>query len=210
MVTVDDRGQAFTLEGFIAALLLLASLAFVLQSTGVTPLSSSTSSQHVENQQAAMAGGLLDIARADGSLRPALLYWNDANGTFHGTEPPASGDGYYMACGMPTAFGDHLARTFDDQGLACNVIVRYVNSTTGDVATRRMIYVGAPTDTAMRAVASITLYDDDTLYAADGTPTGTTLTSIASDPSAAFYAPDADPDGPVYNVVRVEVIVWRT
>lgn len=240
------RGQVFTVEGFVAAFLLLASIAFALQMTAVSPLSASTSSQHVQNQQAALVSGVLDTARADGSLDEALRYWNPSDGVFHGSEPPA-GEGYYTACTFPTAFGELLGRTFDERGVACNVNLHYVNATTGAVETRRLVHMGVPTDDAVRATTLVTLYDDDELLDSAGTPTGTTLGSVPDPdatptptpvptatatatatpigtptptavPTAAptpastpvFYAADADGSGPVYNVVQVEVVVWRT
>lgn len=202
MVSGDHRAQAFTLEGFIAALLLLATVAFVLSATAVTPLSASTSSQHAETQAAGLVGGTLDAAAANGTLRETVLYWNDSGGTFHG----ATDAGTYTNCELPTEFGTLLTRSVYDQGWACDVNVRYLdpaNATTP--VTQRVVDSGTPSDTAVRVVRTVTLYDDDVLYDAAGNRTNTTLANATT-----FYAPDADSDGPVYNVVQVEVIAWRT
>lgn len=206
MVSTDRRGQVFTVEGFVAAFLLLASVAFAIQMTAVSPLSSSTSSQEVENQQAAMARGVLDSAIADGALGPALLHWNATSGSFHDTVP---GTLYYTQCSTPTAFGGVLERTFEDASVACNVNLGFVRPD-GSLGTRRLVYSGVPTDGAVHAVTSVTLYDDDRLYDDAGNETATTLAAVEADGNATFYAPDADPAGPVYNVIRVEVVVWRT
>lgn len=200
----DRRGQAFTLEGFIAALLLLATVAFVINATAVTPLSSSTSSQHAETQGAGLVGGVLDAAAANDTLRPTVLYWNDSGGAFHNS----TDGGTYTNCEVPTEFGTLLTRSVYDQGWACNVNVRYldldpVNGTTPVV--QRVVDSGSPSDTSVRVVRTVTLYDDDVLYDANGDPTNTTLVNATT-----FYAPDSDPSGPVYNVVQVEVIAWRT
>ena len=200
-----DRGQAFTLEGFVAALLLLATVAFVVQATAVTPLTESTSSQHAETQTAAMVGGVLDAAAANGSLKPTLLYWNESAGTFHGAEQA----GVYTNCEAPTAFGRLLSRSLFDQGFACSVNVRYLNASTGfQPETQRLVYSGEPSDNAVRVVRAVTLYDDDRLLDASGNPTDTTLT--AANATGTFYTPDAALSSPVYAVVEVEVIVWRT
>jgi len=194
-----DRGQVFTLEAFVAALLLLSSVVFVLQVTAATPLSPSTSNQHVENQESMVASGLLDTAAAKGALRSTLLYW-DANASgFHN----ASVKGYYLTCAFDTPFGDMLNRTFEARGTACDVNLRSVG-VDGTIHSRKLVYVGDPTDNAVRVTTTITLYDDDVLLDANGNPTGTTLAE-----SKTFYAPDVAPDGPLYNVVEVEVIVWR-
>jgi len=51
----------------------------------------------------------------------------------------------------------------------------------------------------------VTLFDDDLLTDLDGVDTNVTVSN-----SSTFYAPDAAPDDDLYNVVRVEVTVWRS
>lgn len=209
MVSADRRGQAFTLEGFVGALLLLATVAFVVQSTAVTPLSESTSSQHAETQAAAMTGGVLDAAAANGSLQPALLYWNESAGAFHGAESTTT----YTDCAFPTEFGRLLGRSVYDQGFTCNVNVRYLAyGPDGGLQPelRRVVFSGTPSDNAVRAVRTVTLYDDDTLVNATGVPTNVTLAAVAADANVTYFAPDAAPSSSLYNVVEVEVVVWRT
>lgn len=202
MVT-GDRGQAHTLEAIAAALLLLASLSFALQMTIVTPLSASTSSQHLESQQSATANGILASAAETGALREAVLFWNDTSGGFHGT-----GDlGYYTADPPDNAFGEMLNRSFDRKGIAYNVYVKS-QSPTGETVTRRMVYRGVPSEHAVSATRTLTLRNDDRLVDADGTRNATSLASAAS-----FYIRDADASKPsrsrLYNLVTVEVVVWR-
>ncbi|WP_254537780.1 DUF7288 family protein [Halomarina litorea] len=212
---MDRRGQAHTLEAVVTSMLLLTSLVFALQVTAVTPLSASTSSQHIENQQQATAEGLLEIASREGALKPALLYGNDsADGRddgrfgFHET----SGEAFYTNDPPTNRFGALLDRTFGGEGLAYNVFVVY-QTAGGDTARLRMVYQGEPSDNAVVATTLVTLYDGDVLHEpeADGDstdvarPTGTTLAGAGDE----FYALDANPDSPVFNVVRVEVVVWR-
>lgn len=195
----DERGQVFTLEAFIAALLVLSSIVFVLSAVTATPLSGSSSNRHVENQQASLANGILDTATANDELRSTLLSWDDSNGTFHGAQEK----GYYLSCSFDTAFGELLARTLYDNGIACTVSLQYLTEGR-DIRSERLVYVGEPTDNAVRGQTTVVLYDDDRLVDASGSPTGTTLAE-----SATFYAPDAAPDDRLYNVIEVEVILWR-
>nr|WP_267163201.1 hypothetical protein [Halovenus salina] len=88
MVASDDRGQALTLEAVVGAILMLAAIGFALQMTAVTPLSASTSSQHIENQLQSTSEGVLDTAADTGALREAVLYWNETTGEFHGNADP--------------------------------------------------------------------------------------------------------------------------
>ena len=192
------RGQAHTLEAFVAATILLASIVFSLQVTAVTPLTASTSSQHIENQQEAVATGVLAAAAENGTLKPTLLYVNNSTGRFHGN----TFDGMYVSGGPPTALGRTLDDAFHERGIAFNL---YVHHLTSDRTIRRetIVRMGGPSDNAISARRTVTLYDDDVLYADDETETTHTLTD-----STAFYAADRHP-GPLYNVVEVEVVVWR-
>lgn len=195
--TSHHRGQAFTLEGVVAAVVVLVSLLFALQVAGVTSLSASTAGGHLVDQQAAVTSGVLDTAAAEGTIEPTLLYWDDQEGTFHRSEVTEP----FYATGPPTAFGAHLNETLTDRTVAYNVNLYGVDRN-GTVVRQPLVRNGRPSDDAVAATRTVTLYDDDRLLAENGTATGPTLAN------ASFYLADADPDGPLYNVVRVEVVAW--
>ena len=193
------RGQAHTLEALVASLLLLSGVAFALQVTTVTPLSASTSSQHIENQLGATADGVLAAASENGALKRAVLF-TDEDGNFHG-----SSDSYYTNSGPPNQFGAMLERAFERRGIVFNVYVNY-QTANGQFRRKRMVYRGVPSDNAVAVTKTVTLTDDDVLHAdpdGDGVaePTGITVKS-----SSLYH--DAVGDG-LYNVVSVEVVVWR-
>ncbi|WP_082223349.1 DUF7288 family protein [Halosimplex carlsbadense] len=192
------RGQAHALEGVVASLVLLSAVVFALQMTAVTPLSASTSSQHLENQQRESARGILGAAAANGSLEPAVLYWSGTAERFHG----ASDQGYYTSGAPETAFGRMLGRSFDRGGVAYNVRLSFADGSGGQEEIA-MVYQGEPSDNAVSATRTVVLLDDAQLLDAGGEPRGETVRE-----SSRFYAPDAD-SGSVYNVIRVEVVVWR-
>ncbi len=197
-MTADRRGQAHTLEAFTASLLLVGAIIFALQVTAVTPLTASTSSQHIENQQLQVASGLLDSAVSNGSLREAVLYWNDSTGEYYRVDETES---TYVTGGPPgLTFGEMLNRTFRDRGIAFNVYVWYVGAG-GDLRREPMVYFGAPSDNSVSARRTVTLFDDDRLTAPGP--------SVPLSEAETFFAQDFAPDSGVYNVVRVEVIVWR-
>ena len=196
MVT-EDRGQAYTLEAIIAAVLLISSLVFALQVTAVTPLSASTSNQHIENQQRASAAGVLTAAQEAGALKDAVLFWNDSQGKFHGADRT-----FYTNIYPPNEFGNITERAFEGRGLAVNVLV-YPDA---NADPSRMVYRGEPSDNAVSASRTVTIYEDDVL-------TGTMAPDDTVNASAAanfteVAPPDANSND-VYNVVRVEVVVWR-
>lgn len=192
-----DRGQAHTLEAFAAALVLLASLTFALQVTAVTPLTASTSSQHIENQQKAVAEGILAAAAENETLEPTLLFYDEALDSYHETTT----DGQYANGGPPTPLGEDLDEAFLKRGIAYNLHVHYLNAQR-ERRTVQMVTSGEPSDQAVSATRQVTLYDDDVLYDADFEPTGTEVNGTG------VYT-DAYPDTQLYNVVVVEVTVWR-
>ncbi|MFB6219984.1 MAG: hypothetical protein ABEH90_00975 [Halolamina sp.] len=191
----NDRGQAHTLEAVAAAMLLLASVLFALQVTAVTPLTGSTSSQHIENQQAALAEGVLAAEAENGTVVPTLLYWNASQSSFRNTS------GFYRSAGPPTTFGAVLNKTLGDRNIAFDVSIYYAR-TNGEREKRPLVDLGEPSDHASTASRMFTLYDDDRIIAANGSELGTLSETN-------YFAPDVAPNNRVYNVVEVEVVVWR-
>lgn len=191
------RAQAHTLEGITAAIILLSGVLFALQATAVTPITASTSNQHIENQQAAVAEGTLAAAEANGTLTPALLYWNTSGERFNGT----GSDGVYANGGPPVPFGATLDRTFGAERVAFNVDIGY--RTTGDGRGRiRMVYMGSPSDNAVAATRTVVLFDDDPL----GDGTGNVSAAAAG---GEFYPGAVDAEGPLFGVMEVRIVVWR-
>lgn len=195
----SDRGQAHALEGVSAALLVVLSLLFALQIVATGPLAASTAREHVSNQLRGAGEGTIAVADERDDLHAALLYWNDTGGKFHGADL----DSLYVDRAPPNAFGDLLEATFPGNRTVYNVVLRY----RGENDTREsltMVYSGEPTEGAVTVRRTVTLYDEDRLRAADGSRTGVTISGAGD----RFYAEDVAP-GPVYNVVVVEVTIWR-
>ena len=191
-----DRAQVLTLEAVSAGILLLLAVGFALQMTAVTPLSASTSSQHLENQLQSSATGVLASTSESGALREAVLYWNETEGRYHN----ASDVNYYRSGPPDNEFGDALDRAFGDRNVAYNVVVHY-QLADGSQFTQRMIYQGQPSDHAVSASRTVALMDTHNLTAPGGGP--------ELQDSGSFYAEDAAPGDSLYNLVRVEVIAWR-
>lgn len=192
------RGQAHTLEAITAAILVLSAVVFALQVTAVTPLTGSTSSQHIENQQNEVAEGLLAAEDRQGTLSETLRYYNATTNRFHG----ASRSGYTTG-GPPTAFGAALNETFLERGIALNVHVHYLRSD-GEVRSTQLVDLGEPSDHATSATRFVTLYDSDPLLDATGSETATTVGD-----SELYVEADTSPETDLFTVVTVEVVVWR-
>ncbi len=191
----DDRGQAHTLEAFTAALLLVAGLIFATQATAVTPLSASTSNQHVENQVEVAAQDVLTTTKASGDLTAAVLYYDD------GFVGAGSGGAY---TGLPDDPGHPLRaalkEAFDDRRIAFNVEVYYPDD--GDVAGTTMVDMGSPTDNAATASTRVPL------YAADRFGENDELV-LADDGPDEYFADPVGGSDTLYTVVEVRITAWQ-
>jgi len=67
-----------------------------------------------------------------------------------------------------------------------------------------MLYNGEPSDNAVSADRTVTLFDADWIRNADGSRNKT-----LSDADNFYIESDTHPNTQVYDVVRVEVVVWR-
>ena len=196
----EDRAQAHTLEAFAAAILIVAGLTFALQATAVTPLSASTSNQHLENQQRAVADDLLEPSAANGDLEDALLRWDPVNETFTDGRSPS----YFTAGGPPNTFGEALNATFGERRIAFNVHIRH-GSDNGDETT--LVDMGSPSDNAVTATRTVVLTDDANLTAPGHGNTTLRALSNGSEPGE-FYAADAAV-GAIYDRMEVRIVVWQ-
>lgn len=197
-----DRGQAYTLEAFLAATILLASLAFALQVSAIDPLARDTADQQLSNQQGGLAGSALAAAHENGSIGETLRYWNATGDRFH----DAGNDGVYGGA-PPTPFGRILSDSLGDRGYAYNVNLYHVN-TTGEYERTQLVFQGTPSDRSVRATQTVTLLDDDDRLEPDFSHSDDTLHNIED----SYFANDTatDPRGGVFNVVEVEVVAWRS
>lgn len=199
----DDRGQAFTLEGVAAALLVLIAVLYTLQGIVVTPTTPGTLDRQTRAELSTQAGDLLSAAHENGSLVDAALDWNDSAATFHSDDHEVTAELGHGQEDPDSALGRMLNQTFAQRGLTYNVYVRYRNGE-DTTETERVVYIkrGVPTDNAVMARFSVALYDDMRLTSS------TTNDPLVALNESRFYARDIDSHGPLYNVVEIQVVVW--
>lgn len=206
----DSRGQAFTLEGLASALILLGALLFAVQSVVVTPTSSGgvdASTQADLRQQADDI--LLATARADrNDLSTLVRNWSQSSRTFAGAVHRHIGYGPEKP---PSTFGVMLNQTFTQRSYFYNIDVVYRprNLSTG---TERLpfVYRGEPSETAVSASYTVTLYDNQTLTARNASRNVELWqydTNATNGENGYYPIPNAV-KGPVYNVVEVRIVVW--
>lgn len=208
---MSARAQTFTLEAFVAAILLLAALAFSLHAVAVSPNTAGAAGAETQSQHVGIASGLLDEAAANGTLQKTLLYWDQNNTMFYEADLEPDEGGHYIGQ-LPQSqsapvFGNRTAEMFADRRVRYNIdlVYRTENGTRGR---KRLVESGTPSDDAVRVVQTVTLYNDTQVLNASG-EANATLAEIQAGPGR-FYAPDAVPGSPLYNVIRVEVVLWQT
>ncbi|PSQ57477.1 hypothetical protein BRD22_01920 [Halobacteriales archaeon SW_8_68_21] len=203
----DDRGQAHTLEAFTAALLLIAGLIFATQATAITPLSASTSNQHVENQAAIAAQDVLTATEENGNLTAALLYYED--GKF-----VDSGDGTGYAGVPPESHPLHgpLTEAFGDRQIAFDIEVYYPEDGGNRTSDATVVDTGSPSDNAATASARVALYGDDRLFNASVDDPGDATYSgprLANESGHDYFAPSVGGSDTLYTVVEVKITAWQ-
>lgn len=196
----DDRGQAFTLEGLVAGVILLTSLLFALQGVVVTPGAPGADIEPETRQQAV---DMLDLAEQEGWLDEMLRYVDteDEGVTFYGATDTTVG---YGSAIPDTDFGSLLEETFYERGKVVNVILEFPREGHVGTTSEPLIFRGEPPSASTVATTTVTLYSNQTLTA----PGGEEITLAEATADGSFPVPNADPDSPLHNVVHVRVIVW--
>ncbi|RZV08094.1 hypothetical protein BDK88_3056 [Natrinema hispanicum] len=200
----DDRGQAYTLEGFVSAMVVLMAVLFALQSVVITPTSGGLSDRSVQAQLQQEAQDALMVGDRDGNLSETIRNWNTSDNKFHKASVPGpDGNSTYNT----TAFADQsrlggiLEQRFADNGYSYNVELIYEND--GEFNTTYLVYQGAPSPDAVTASYVVTLYENNILTAYKNEQIA--LTDSEADD---YPIPQETDTELVYNIVEVRVIVW--
>lgn len=203
----DDRGQAFTLEALIGSILILTAVLFALQAIVITPTTAGTIDRDVAEQRVGQADDALQIAASEDELSHMVRYFNGT--TDDGDPVPAGADenGYSREEGIPPAvagrFGAILNEAFGGQQYNVEVIPLEPNGNRDADNATSFFSQGDPTNQAVSASMTVTLYDDQTL-----TAPGERDTTLADADENLYPFPNVDDTEAIYNVVEVRITVW--
>lgn len=209
---MEERGQLYTLEGIFAALIIFLGLLFAIQATTTTPGAAGATNPNAIQQDDVYVDDVLSSMNRS-TIEDATLYWGSDGfhctpsgefytGSWSCTNDPArdTGEAY-----PPNPFGAVLEQRLDDR-YSYNVRVAYNDS--GSLAYQRMVYQGEPGVGAVRGATSIVLYENDHRQQSNGGE-GCGL----SDSGCSIYAPNiggsSGGSSGLYNVVHVELVIWR-
>jgi len=203
-----DRGQGYTLEGVIGSLVVLSAVLFSMQSVALTPGAGGSVDVAERQELRHQATDILVLASQNDtfSLSKLARYWNERKRTFAGGLTPRLGYGNRHP---PGSLGTMLNQTFENRSRSYNLQLRYLPENPNDeTLTTPVVFQGTPSDTAVVAKRTVTLYDNQTLTSpnAGRVELWEYGTSLADDDG--YYPIPNAVEGPVYNVVEVRLIVW--
>lgn len=196
-----SRGQTFTLEGVIGAILVLASVVLALQAVDIAPVTS----DGIDSRNDRLETRTEDLlaAAADRDALRTTVTCVGATG-----EPEA---GLANPNDPRTQFGVLLNQTLAQNGNEFIVFVEYQDA---DGLVRNRLYpsgdINAPTD-AVSVSRQVTLYNSDPVHREDSdscVPDSDGATLAEEDQFYIDRHADVDETTNLYNTVRVRVIAW--
>lgn len=211
----NDKGQMHTVEGMMAAVIMILVLVVVVKSTAITPLSSSSTNKHVQLELMNMGNDLLTSLDYDTTLggmstsplKKSILDWDGsqfvlADGvTYQGTYAPTD----------VSLNGNQLAKalyfTFHQYGVAYNVEIFYMDDHGNVIPASNnqyvsdhpsMIWNGDPSDNAVTVSKVLAIHN---------TEISTYATNFYANTGIPAVAPTSSSD--LYNLVIVKLTLWR-
>lgn len=205
----DNRGQAYTLEGIIGAIIIASALVVGIQAVNVTPWTGSGSAEAAE--LSAQGGDALELADDRDALRTAVTCLGP------GTSPtPHPG-----VLSTDPAVTD-LGRTLNSTGVGVSGVSQGANyamyvvyqDSNGEINQTQIGPGGTPTGTSATIAKEFVLLDDDPVYSlredSNGevrcVDTGETLSEKDDDDE--IYLDDQDDSSEIFAVVQLRVIAW--
>ncbi|AGN02658.1 hypothetical protein L593_13595 [Salinarchaeum sp. Harcht-Bsk1] len=202
MAGSGDRGQAYTLESLIAALLLVTAVLFALQSVVITPTSAGALDRDVQGQLEQEANDVLVTAANEGELSRLARYWDCSTGTMASDMQSGAwvpNQGYANDVAPVEDLGESLNRTFGE-GTRYNLLLVYDTGSGQNVT--RVIYQGTPGDEVVSTSYTITLTESQQITAANAA--GQSVAGCG-DPVIERHPGST---GATWNVVEVRLVLW--
>lgn len=195
-----SRGQVYTLEGVIGAIIIVSALILGLQAVDIAPWANDPVEQESERLRLQVED-VLAVADDRGDLRAAVTCVDDA-----------TPDSRVASNAEVTTLGELLNRTVRQDGSNTVVYVDYLDSG-GESELQQFVHPQTeprPTDGSVTATHYITLYDSDPIHEVESGECVPQDETIGDASPSEFYIPELtdQSDSAVYNVVRVRVIAW--
>jgi hypothetical protein len=208
-IAPDGRGQAYTIEGVIGAILVASALVLGLQAVDIAPWTDDSVDEQTESLRAQVQD-VLEAAADRGALRTAATCV-DGDGTDRPHPAVAAGDA--AADSERAVFGTLLNRSMDLQGHSYVVSLDYNASTGGGMESVTLTDSRSATRPSVTVTRQFALFDSDPVLrfredAGECVPATSGETLAERDDSGGLYVSDQNEENELYAVVRVRVIAW--
>lgn len=207
--SIDTRGVQWTLEAFLAVLILFAALGFAIQTND--PGRQQQADQLSGSQLEQTATDILSVSKSTGALKDSVLYYNNSTKDGTGT------DGRFIGAAVEPDYQSYVSlaenkshplyplitESVGQKSVAYNLYFIYEDAASDNLSEQRVVYQGSPGEQAVSTTSTVVLQDSDRL-ANDGC----TLDEDTGDPCNPFGMQDAYPSSTRYNVVQVRLVLW--
>jgi hypothetical protein len=212
----DNRGQAYTIEGIIGAIVIASALVLGLQAVDTAPWTDDSTDRQTESLRVQVQD-VLDAAEDRDALRTAATCIDgDGNGTPH----PAVAAGSADSDTARATFGTLLNRTLDRNNQRYSVYLDYQNATDpSDINTTALTPDRDVTGSSVTATHQVALFDTDPIMEFDtdaggclerppGLNRNNTLKQRDIENDRDVYVEDQYGESELYAVVKIRVVTW--
>ncbi|WP_254862465.1 DUF7288 family protein [Halovivax gelatinilyticus] len=214
--TTDERGQAFTLEGFVAAIVLLTAVLFALQAVVITPTTGGAVDRGVQAQAEQEVKDVVMTGAASDDLSKLVRYYDNESEEWIDATFGEDADFVYnnSAYANVSDFGYVLnTHFFEHGGNSYNVEYIYWEDENNRSTTDAVRMGGARGQGAVSASFTVTLYESQNLTVSGSNgpeESDETVTLEVAHDQYDYPIPPMEQadDSEVYNIVEVRVTVW--
>jgi len=214
---MDRRGQAYTIEGIIGAIVVASALVLGLQAVDIAPWADDTASEQTEALRVEVQDVLEAADDRDALRTAATCIDGDGDGGPH----PAVAAGGRANDSERDELGALLNRTLDENGREYNVFIEYQNDSNPDNLDQERISFSSdsPGRSSVTVTRQVPLFDSDPTLAFDPDQGACVPTSSLSNrenvtlsardnPEEEIYIEDQHESSELYAVIKIRVEAW--
>ena len=203
MGSADDRGQAYTIEGIIGAIVIASALVLGLQAVDIAPWTNDSTDRETEALRVQAQDVLAAAEDRDALRTAATCIVGDGDGTPH----PAVAAGDVGSDNDRASLGILLNRTLDVNDNRYTVYIDFPEN--GTINTTSITPERAATRPSVTVTRQTPLFDSDPVLAFDE-DAGECVPAEDSGSLAneSVYVDDQNNTSELYAVVRIRVVAW--
>jgi hypothetical protein len=200
---MSDRGQAYSLQGVIGAIIVVSALVLGLQAISIVPFTSDGPEQGVDTK--AQLEDTLDIIGDDDGLRTGVL-------CLGGEDPTTPDPGIISTDPAFDPIGTVLASTAS-QTASYNIYVVHNDTSSPEFQEQAVGPVDPITDSAVTVTREIVIFDSDPVYQLNRTGGECEIDNEYDDVADAasqdeIYLDNRNENSDIFQVVQVRVVAW--